>query len=315
MTSSRYKLDHRTLADLVTFARIMVDSRDVEPWADIIRELYTHGDLSREDSIWLLTLYNTYDDLHSAWHHYRRWPTPEAWDNDPDKADAGTFNCTQERRNLRGGRSLKRHQSYMDHLFLLGSGDQESWMRESLVGDSPGADFARLTEHMRKVWGVGRQSAFEWAEFMQKVVDFPADAADGQLWESSGPRRSLERIYGEQSPTPEWLDAVAEECKGHLESEGVPMEWVDFETIICDFHVMREGRYYPGRHLAAISDEILTLPDEEDRKLLQAAYNRFVPEEWQDMPPGGIDKGLLRVYRETGLILDHPTTSNVGSLI
>lgn len=78
---------------------------------------------------------------------------------------------------------------------------------------------------------------------------------------------------------------------------------------------MREGRYYPGRHLAAISDEILTLPDEEDRKLLQAAYNRFVPEEWQDMPPGGIDKGLLRVYRETGLILDHPTTSNAGSLI
>jgi hypothetical protein len=154
---------------------------------------------------------------------------------------------------------------------------------------------------MRQVWGVGRQSAFEWAEFVGKVFDLPVEAGDAQLWESEGPRRSLQRLYGNPTPTAQWLEDTAKDCKQHLADRGVELDWWDFETVICDFNVMRDGRYYPGRHLAAIREEIAEC-DEADAEVLSAAFRQFVPPDWQDIPPG-IDKAKLPIYRDTGKIV------------
>lgn len=293
--------DEATLADLAVFARFMVETRDVEPWADLCAALYDNGDLDREESLWLLTLYNTYDDLGSAWNVMRRWPTPQAWATADDRDDAATYSCAQERRNLRGGRVLQRHASYVA---LLDDRPQEEWMRAPLVGDTPGADFERLTAHLRQVWGVGRQSAFEWTEFVGKVLGMPVDAADAQLWESSGPRRALERLFGNPNPSREWLDAAAHNCRDYIAATGVDLPWVDFETIICDFNVMRDGRYYLGRHLAALAEEITTLP-EADQPIVRAAFDSFVPEGWRDIVPG-INPEKMPVYRDTGRLILTP---------
>ena len=287
--------DLARLGDLVTFARVESDSRDVEPWADIL----AHLDLPLRDRIWLMTLYNTYDDLHSAFSCYRRWPSISAWATATDRHDVARYNCTQERRNLRGGRVLQRFASYAT---AVGDLDEESWMRQVCVTDDPGKNFAALTGHMRQVWGVGRQSAFEWAEFAGKVAGLPVDAADGQLFESSGPRRCLERIFYMHAPTPSELEHAANVCRDYLACEGVNLAWVDFETIICDFNVMRDGRYYPGRHLAALREEIDTLPDPNDRDILNAAWFSFVPEPWARIAPG-IDPTKMPVYRNTGRML------------
>jgi len=292
------KVDAPKLADLTKFAHIETISRDVEPWADIL----SHLDLPLEDRVWLMTLYNTYDDMHSAFACYRRWPSIAAWCQASDRHDVARYNCTQERRNLRGGRVIQRFASYAHE--LAGRTELE-WLGQAFVSRDRGKNFTRLTEQMRAVWGVGRQSAFEWAEFAGKVAGLPVDAADGQLFDSSGPRRCLERIFYLDHPTPDQLEYVACVARDWIAQEGTHLDWVDFETIICDFNVMRDGRYYPGRHLAALREEIDTLPDEHDRELLNASWVKFVPAPWRNIAPG-IDPAKMPVYRNTGEMITCP---------
>ena len=73
--------------------------------------------------------------------------------------------------------------------------------------------------------------------------------------------------------------------------------------MICDFNVMRDGRYYPGRHLAALREEIDDLPRVDDRWQLNESWERIVPSAWRSIAPG-IDKAKLTVYRDTGKIRD-----------
>ena len=149
---------------------------------------------------------------------------------------------------------------------------------------------------------VGRLSAFEWAEFLAKIGGYPVETDDGALWESSGPRESLQRIFnrGEPAKSADYLTAWAYTCKEHLAAEGVPLTWWDFETVICDFNVMRKGRYYPGKHLAMLRGEIDGLP-ERWREPVLTAYRSVIPEPWRELS-GGVDKELCRAYRDTGEI-------------
>jgi len=293
--------DHAALADLAAFARVEVISRDVEPWADVLRHLYAEGVVDTEAALWLVTLYNTYDSLGSACAVAARWPGPYELVTAPDFPDSAQYECTQERRNLRGGKVLIRHESYAS--FVTGfNGTQGGWIGRGLLPTAtPQARWEPMTQHLRGVWGVGRQAAFEWAEFLAKVMRLPLDAPNAQLWESEGPRRSLQRLYGNPAPDRAWLDEAANECKAFLENEGVPLSWLDFETVICDFNVMRDGRYYPGRHLAALREEIDGVAGDL-RPPLERAWRFVVPPEWQDIPPG-IDKAKLPVYRDSGKLL------------
>jgi len=296
-------IDHLAYDDLLTFAVIEVRMRDIEPWAEMIEHLHTSGRVSREEALWLVKLYNAYDSLGSAWAMFRKWPTIHEWALSADFFIAADFPCTQERRNLRGGKVLQHLSSYHQHI-IGGDGSHYGWLSANLTGDQH-ADFANLTERMRRVWGVGRQTAFEWAEFAQKCVGLPVDAADAQLWESSGPRRSIERIYGLEDPTPRTLEEAATDLRQRLANDGCYLSVVDFETVICDFNVMRDGRYYPGRHLAALREEIEEQPDPRDRKMLGEVFNEFVPWDYQRIAPG-IKKELLPVYKRTGQIVRTP---------
>jgi hypothetical protein len=311
-------LDEQGLADLVEFARIEVAACDVEPWAEILRTLREMDRLTFEEAAWLVKLYNAYDSLGSAWEAFRRWPGPLEWDASESRNDARWLPCTQERRGLRGGRVLQHLQSYVDHLVLTSRGTQEEWLRQPVDANGPGSPATAfelpahigwwaLMEQMRSVWGVGRQTAFEWAEFVQKVLAFPIDAPDGALWESSGPRGSIERLYRQTAHNPQWLNEKADELRKHLAEQGVQLSIVDFETVICDFDVMRKGRYYPGRHLAALREEIETEAVEHfgDRQLLMDAWDRFVPEPWRDIKPG-IDSSKMPHYKRTGEIISTP---------
>jgi hypothetical protein len=64
---------------------------------------------------------------------------------------------------------------------------------------------------------------------------------------------------------------------------------------------MRDGRYYPGRHLAALREEIDGVAESALRAALEHAWEQVVPPEWQCIDPG-IDKAKLPVYRDSGLI-------------
>ena len=41
-----------------------------------------------------------------------------------------------------------------------------------------------------------------------------------------------------------------------------------------------------------------------EKEVLLEAWNRIVPEEWRDIPPG-INKDYMTIYRETGRIRKH----------
>lgn len=294
--------DHARLADLATFARIEVEAADIEPWAALLRAMRDHGDLDTEQTYWMVKCYNAFDDLGSAWNAARRWPSPAAWAAAGNKATIIDFPHTNERRNLRGGHRAVRHfDSYVDH---LAGQTQEAWIRSAHTNRSPHDDFLHVLATMRTVWGTGRQSAFEWAEFVEKVLDVPIAAPDAQLWESEGPRRSLQKLYGNPKPTLGWLNDRANECRDFLAAEGVSLSWEDFETVICDFNVMRDGRYYPGRHLAAIREEFESIPI-HDRDVAERAWHAVVPQPWNQIAPG-IDKALCKVYRDTGQIISTP---------
>lgn len=289
--------DTRVLADLAAFARVEVASRDVEPWADLLAALW----LPTEQAHWLVKGYNAFDSLSSGWQMFRRWSTVERWAAAEDRAEVAVYPCTQERRGLRGGRVVKHLDSFVEN---LAGQSIDGWIRSALVTGNPEQDFLALTRHVRSVWGAGRQTAFEWVEFVAKVLGIPVEAPDADLWESTGPRRALQRLYGEDHPDLGWLNERADETRSLLAAEGVPLSWEDFETVLCDFNVMRDGRYYPGRHLAALLEEINEVPEADQGPLMQA-WSEVVPEPWCGIEPG-IKKPLLAVYRDTGRIIDQP---------
>lgn len=296
------------LADLVEFARLEVASADIEPWAATIAAMTdpavvgADAVLDPEQALWVAALYNTTDDILSALKIRALSPTLAAWTTLPPRAReivAGVPLST-ERRNLYGGRILDRLDSHAEQ---VGPQTQRAWIDQVIYHrDCPQANFPLLMTHLRRVWGVGRLAAFEWAEFLNKVAGVPVETTDGALWESSGPRESLERIYGQTASGPGWLSGRAEQTKAILEAEGVPLSWWDFETVICDFNVMVKGRYYPGKHLAMISEEIANLPEAGGwRAAWTAAFRSVVPAPWRDLPPG-VSKDLCRAYARTGTI-------------
>ena len=293
--------DWRTLGDLASFARIEIQAGDIEPWAAVLAQLHAAGVLGFEGTAWAVKAYNAYDDFGSAFRLVSRWPGPGEWPLcSMDSADAALWPCGTERRNLRGGLVRKHLDSYVA---ALGSRSQRDWLAWGIGADDPGEAFDGLMAYLRRsCWGTGRQAAFEWAEFAGKALGAPVRAGHGCLWESSGPRQSLERIYnaGERARSQEQLDGWAAECRADLATAGADLEWWDLETVICDFNVMRKGRYYPGKHLAMITEEIDGLP-EPWRSDLAAALLAVIPRPWSDIGPG-VAKNLETAYARTGKI-------------
>jgi hypothetical protein len=288
------------LTDLAAFARTELAAGDIEPWAAVLAAARGAGLLPGERAAWAVKAYNAYDDLASAWALITAWPTPQAWAEDPGGVHAADWPCGRERRNLRGGLVVRHFASYWHAVELYGS--QQGWLAEAYPPrTTPQGAFEPLLRWLRQVWGTGRQAAFEWAEFAAKVLGAGVDAPHGALWESSGPRESLERIYGCPDPGRAWLEDAAHSCRDHLAAHGAPLTWWDFETVICDFNVMRKGRYYPGQHLSMISEEIAQAGDPG----LAKAYAAAIPPAWH-AAPAGVDKALARHYAATGKIATPP---------
>jgi hypothetical protein len=296
-------LDRRILDDLVTFAHLERDAADIEPWAEILAHLSASGALDTERTAWAVKLYNATDDLGSAFAIMAHAVGPHAWKViDAEERDAiNALPISQERRNLRGGRLSLHLDSYVQE---LDGWTQAAWLSAANPPSVPPAEgFYPLMEHMRRCWGTGRQSAFEWAEFAGKTGLAKVEAPDACLWESSGPRDSLTELYHctPGAVTREWLDAAAWWVRDHLAEQGVDLAWWDFETVICDFKVMRRGRYYPGRHLGMLRAEIVGAPPAW-RGPLEDAWNAVIPAPWRYVEPG--DRRDLRpVYRATGRIV------------
>lgn len=291
--SKPYRDDGRkkALADLALFAAMEVASGDLEPWAAMLSAIKKARNLGVEETLWMIKLYNAYDALDSTWNMATRWPTPFAWFMDPKWQEAANYPCTQERRGLRGGRVLNHLKSYFERAGL----NQLAWLEKCPK------DYWALTKHVRSIWGVGRQTAFEWLEFLNKVADQGIYAPDAALWESLGPRRSLEALWNDNTPTEKQLNKYASDTREYIAEHGTCLAWEDFETVICDFHVMRTGGYYPGRHLAAVRGEIEGVTKPAQRMALLDLFTEIIPEPWNRIAPG-IDKSLLPFYRDTGEI-------------
>lgn len=278
--------DEAAMNDLTEFVAAEVEMGDIEPWATIITALGWEP----ERRAWLVKGYNGYDALDSGWSLAAGWDGPAEWAASRDGDRAATFPCTQERRGLRGGRVLRHLASYAGHV----EDSQIQWLLRGRAGITGAEGFAALMAWVTEVWGVGRQTAFEWVEFLGKTGLAPVSAGEAAYAASTGPRRSLERIFGATSADPRWYEDRGEEVRGLLSAAGYPLSVEDTETVICDFNVMRDGRYYPGRHLAALAEEVAAIGDPDLDLAWKATAGPYA-----EIPPG-IDKSLLNVYRDTG---------------
>lgn len=299
------KPDRRALDDLVTFAHLELDSADIEPWAAVLAYLHDTGTLTAEETAWAVKLYNATDTFGTGFAIMEAARLPRGWCKvaEPERARIAALPLSGERRNLRGGRLLTHLDDYAARINSRFDADQVGWLREGVPSEAAPTDaWDPLMAHLRQVWGTGRLSAFEWAEFLGKTGLVKVEAPDACLWESSGPRESLTRLYSldPTSVRPEELEDAATSCRDWLAVQGAALEWWDFETVICDFNVMRKGRYYPGRHLGMLLEEIMGAPDEW-RDPLFAAWRAVIPYPWNTISPG--DRRDMRpIYRDTGRI-------------
>jgi len=294
--------DQKLLDDLAAFARVEVEACDIEPWAATLD--VTRMWLGYEDTAWLVKLYNATDNLATAVGMANRWATPYQWAHDYAGRDClADAVIGRERRNLRAtpGGLAKHLDSYVD---ALNGKDQFTWLRDPIP---PGAyrdeAFDALVRYLRlSCWGTGRLAGFEWAEFAGKVLRVPVKAGHGCLWESSGPRQALEWIYngGKRADSDDQLRNWATECHSYLAWHGAELDWWDFETVICDFNVMRKGRYYPGQHIAMLREEIQSMHPAWSQQFA-VDMSVVIPYPWHNTPPG-VNKKLAANYADTGKI-------------
>lgn len=308
-------VDSRLLEDLWRFADIEAAIGDVEPWAAVLRDMLDRHVMDHEEAAWAVKLYNAFDDFSSAFMLMGAWPDPRTWlkGHRACKLESAKLPCGSERRNLRAskvpGELMMRHLD--SYATALAGQTQMRWLREGIppltvAAAGKGVSFDGLMSYLRRsVWGTGRQAAFEWAEFAGKVLGLPVSAGHGCLWESSGPRDSLERIFngGERAASQAQLDQWACYARDYLAERGTPLEWWDFETVICDFGVMRKGRYYPGKHIAMMQEEITKLDQSGSgwgfhvrQSLDRVTWPEFAADR------RGVDKRLNSHYRRTGEI-------------
>src|SRR4051794_38596904 len=100
--------DRARLDDLAEFARQELACGDIEPWAATIAAL----PLPAEDTLWLVHLYNSTDDLASSVTIAQAAASPAAWLAEHPTGVAAGVALSGERRNLRGGKICRRLDSY-----------------------------------------------------------------------------------------------------------------------------------------------------------------------------------------------------------
>lgn len=298
-------IDPRLLADFVTFGAELIRSEDIDPLYPVLKWL--ERDMDAEQALWFTFLYMTYYNLPSAQLAFQR-----EYNALFEFADAhfGQFPCATERRNLRGGKAQAHINRYLFQVHAAGS--QTAFLQQGW-GDDPTANYEAFWDTAQTVWQNGRWAAFKWAEILKKVHGWNLAAPDMRMEFCSGPKAGLILLYDldpaamPRGESEVWtLNYYGANLRQRCAQAGLIVpDWETLETVLCNFHSLRDGNYYIGHDIDELQERIEhSSLSAEQRHWLYAARRNALPHEYLGELNGwqGVDKAANKHYQRTGEI-------------
>lgn len=296
-------INPQLLSDFVTFGRELIRSQDVDPLYPILKEL--ERSMGDEGALWFTFLYMAYYNVASAAVAWKHLPQP-GFHNGLPKLDIAT-----ERRNLRGNKLRPHLDNYVTAIDRHGS--QTAFLQQRW-GANPIHNYEAFWLTAQTLWQNGRWAAFKWSEILKKVHGWNLAAPDMRMEFCSGPKAGLMDLFGLRAdPGVDALNEYGVILIEATQAEGLDVgDWETLETVLCNFHSLRAGRYYIGHDIDELQDVIEhSPPDADTRAWLYEARKAVLPHEYLGELGGwqGVDKTANRLYRDARVIY-----SRVGNL-
>lgn len=291
------------LGDFKDFARLMIETKDIDPLYPVMRELYELMELGEEEALWATAVYLAYYNLPSGL--VARNLVTRRLQGVPSVLPP--LPIAVERRGHRDPVKLDRHLMSLIHV-AQDSGGLGNWLSIAL-GSDPVINFRLLYDRVQTVWGNGRWAAFKWVELLKEVHGFNVAAPDMMLEEASGPLDGLRRFAPHGSKLCD-LEHVAVMLHEMLHALGVPTTWEQLETLLCNWNSLCSAHYYVGHDIDELQGQIVAARgdlDPDTERLLYEARRRALPADYLGELNGwtGVRKDLMALYAEHGLVSRH----------
>lgn len=295
--------------DLARFARYQLATRDIDPVYPVLRALYgAHPEWSREMRLWHTLLYVAYYNLPSSYRAFQHVSTPENVHLIP--FDILRLPTGIERRGLRGGFHMQEHLYDLAQRWRASGHNLEAMLTQGF-GTDPCVNWERLQWTLRLIKYNGRWAAYKTGEILMKVHDFNVEPTDMGMAFSSGPRWGLAQFFGPmEGNDPETIDHLNQEAEvlhNYLMSEyGMIIGIEELETVLCDFHSLSSGRYYVGKDIDEMQEQIHAqeTPTRRFTELWQARRAALPPRYLGECHGrSGIDRERLKAYRDRAEIV------------
>jgi len=260
MTYSEY------VYDMVKFGAELINSKDIDPVYPVLETLYEQRKLRTSLRHWQTCLYLAFYSLPSALQAFEKFPTPDAAIKALGDDCEFNYPIAVERRGLSGGKV--RH--HLADLLRKTSGRAEGfegWLMEGWQYEgNPNWNFKVFFARAQNIWNNGRWAAFKWCELLKEVHKMPLEAPDLCLQDCTGPLKGLCMVTRmSETDTIPSLNTAAKILLNDLYEAGLPyLCWEQLETLLCNYHSYKHGKYYVGHDI----DE------------MQQAINRGAQEGW-----------------------------------
>lgn len=299
----------KLLNDFVVFGAELIRSQDVDPLYPVLQWL--EKDMDAEQALWFTFLYMTYYNLASAVQAFQ-------WAKHPQEADPrwNKLRIATERRNLNGVKIMPHVNNYVTA--IRNHGSQQAFLQQQW-GSDPVSNYEAFWITAQTIWQNGRWAAFKWAEILKKVHGWNLAAPDMRMEFCSGPKAGLcdlfdlnQKALDQAGESGIWtLNAYGKRLREDAAQAGLVVpDWETLETVLCNFHSLRDGRYYIGHDIDELQHIIDSSPlDALTAEWLFAAREKVLPHEYLGELNGwqGVDKEANKQYQRTGTIFSRET--------
>jgi len=291
------------------FAGHLIESRDQDPIYPVLHELSRLRQYNSEEALWLSVVYQAFYHLPAALEAIRRLGDVRELDGRAIlDARLRELPTGIERRGLRGGLVVS-YLSLVTEARRQARGFQ-NWLTEGW-GTNPYTNYANFQRTWQNLEFNARWSSFKMAEILKVSHGWNIAAPDMDLRKATGPRQSLEYLYGLANPKLIQLNESGEDFRHQLQkSLNRALDWETVETILCNWNSVRQGRYYVGHDIDELQDQMerATFLSQEDASDLLNARANALPDdylgEWHDW--SGVSKSRQRAWIDAGLVVIRP---------
>lgn len=242
-------LDTKLFEDFCTFARLQINSTDIDPVYPVLKAYYDTEGYDLSTRVWKTFLYEACYNLASAHILWDLLPEPP---HDMLLPLIPSVKTGIERRGFRGdSKLLTVHiKSFLNHVYHV-----SPWHTNlgNWISSVASKGWTAVRNDFEEIKYNGSWASFKWADLTKHVLGFPIEAADigvGGKGETAGPIPGMVRLTGLDWKTcaedVEAQKALLEESR----EMGVPFAGLDqLETSLCDFNSLCKKSYYIGHDI------------------------------------------------------------------